>query len=127
MPPLTIKEVIMGLVFTNPSWKTDDILSELEALGYVDLPTRFLVSSVRSSFRTNLRFLIERGLVDADACPKGGSAPERRRKNRQPDPDHQPSASLHSALKPRPRKQLKEAGSASPKRYRRHFYCSKDD
>ena len=83
----------MMLVFRHPEWTADQIIVELVALGF-DRPTSFLVSSIKSRFRADLKFLILAGVIDPDARPTGPLHPDLRKpkqkKCRRPDPPDLP-------------------------------------
>ena len=92
----------MRLVLRHPDWSSDDLLAELSALNF-ELPTRFFVSSVKLTFKANLKFLKQVGVIDADAFPTGPL---------HPDLVHRPK------LKSKPKPKLKPY---------RHYYSGKDD
>ena len=56
------------LILRHPNWSVDDLLDELAALGF-ELPSRFLASEIRSRFK-RLSFLVEAGVIDANARPQ---------------------------------------------------------
>ena len=62
---LDSKTALMWLILRHPGWSVDDLMAELGPLGF-EVPTRILVSSIRTRFKEHLRFLTEVGMVDAD-------------------------------------------------------------
>jgi hypothetical protein len=89
MTTLGIKEAIMMLTLRHPDWSTAEIRSELVALGF-DRPTSFMVSSIKRTFRDNVRFLVKEGVIDPDPQPNGPPHSDlirkRPKKRRRPDP-----------------------------------------
>lgn len=100
--PLGTKDAIMMLTLRHPDWSTDDLLAEISALNLF-LPTRFFVSQTKLTFKSNLKFLKQAGVIDADARPTGPLHPDLIRK-----PKHKPKPKL---IKPS----------------RRHFYAKETD
>ncbi len=93
----------MMLMLHHPKWSTDDVLAELASLGF-ELPTRLLVSSVKSHFKASLKVLIEAGVID---------------------PDPQPTAPLHPDLR---RKEVRKVRRTDPTDLPyKHYYGGKDD
>lgn len=114
---LCFKEVVMTLVYLHPDWRVADIRDKVEELGY-DRPSRLLISYLRKEFLASLKFLVERGLVDPDARPKGD--PDLRRKPRPRKPEF--------SRRPEPRRPESSClKKPTAKRYTRHFYAKDHD
>ena len=79
----------MRLILRHPDWSSDDLLVELSALNF-EIPTRFLVSCVKLTFKANLKFLKQVGVIDADARPRAPLHPDLIRRPRKSQPKNPP-------------------------------------
>ena len=112
---LTVKEAICCLILLHPEWSSDDILEELTKLDF-DIPTRFMVSSVKQTFRANVKFLKREGYVIGQ--PQGPLHRDLIRKPRRPK---RKNSNVKAWKEPKPPQKFTGYTNV------RHFYAKDSD
>jgi hypothetical protein len=122
-----IKEAIMSLTFDHPDWSTSNLVDELIAIGF-DPPSRFLVASVKQTFKNNLRFLIDHGAVDSDQVEKAQAVHRSSPRPKAPEVTVTPRAPIEIKSPDRVRRMKKKRRRRpDPPVLYRHYYAGKDD